>query len=130
MLVPLTLDPGQVKITMRSIKHTLTERFYNWEDAVKLAKEDPEINLSGKGPAYTPMVDYVYEDVLETDEAESEPKDTKAAEEALESREGLEQSDRQEEQAQTDGSSSGSETVDPSTIPKVSSTAPEERPRA
>jgi large subunit ribosomal protein L47 len=39
---------------MRAIKHTLTERFYAWEDAVKLAKDDPEVNLSGDGPAFTP----------------------------------------------------------------------------
>lgn len=32
----------------------LTERYYLWEDAYQLAHEDPEINLSGDGPAYTP----------------------------------------------------------------------------
>lgn len=42
-------------MTMRAIKHTLTERFYVWEDAVKLAEEDPEVDLSGNGNAYTPM---------------------------------------------------------------------------
>jgi large subunit ribosomal protein L47 len=44
----------EVKITMRGIKHVLTERQYAWEDAVKLAENDPEINLSGAGPAFTP----------------------------------------------------------------------------
>ncbi|AEO67006.1 uncharacterized protein THITE_2115678 [Thermothielavioides terrestris NRRL 8126] len=44
----------EVRATMRAIKHTLTERFYAWEDAVKLAKDDPEVNLSGDGPAFTP----------------------------------------------------------------------------
>jgi large subunit ribosomal protein L47 len=39
---------------MRGIKHVLTERQYAWEDAVKLAENDPEINLSGAGPAFTP----------------------------------------------------------------------------
>ena len=39
---------------MRGIKHVLTERFYAWEDAIKLAESDPEIDLSGKGPAFTP----------------------------------------------------------------------------
>jgi len=39
---------------MRAIKHTLTERFYAWEDAVELAKDDPEVDLSGQGPAFTP----------------------------------------------------------------------------
>jgi large subunit ribosomal protein L47 len=39
---------------MRSIKHVLTERQYAWEDAVELAQQDPEINMSGEGPAFTP----------------------------------------------------------------------------
>jgi len=39
---------------MKAIKHTLTERFYAWEDAVELAKDDPEVDLSGEGPAFTP----------------------------------------------------------------------------
>ena len=39
---------------MRNIKHCLTERFYAWEDAVELAKKDPEVDLSGNGPAFTP----------------------------------------------------------------------------
>lgn len=45
---------AQVKITMRGIKHVLTERQYVWEDALKLADSDPEIDLSGEGPAFTP----------------------------------------------------------------------------
>ncbi|KAA8901700.1 mitochondrial 39-S ribosomal protein L47 (MRP-L47)-domain-containing protein [Sphaerosporella brunnea] len=36
--------------TQRSIKHVLTERYYAWEEAKKLAEKDPEINLSGEGP--------------------------------------------------------------------------------
>ncbi|KAH6690366.1 50S ribosomal protein L4 [Plectosphaerella plurivora] len=43
-----------VQTTMKAIKHVLTERYYAWEDAYQLAHEDPEINLSGKGPAYKP----------------------------------------------------------------------------
>ncbi len=39
---------------MRGIKHALTERFYVWEDAVELAQTDPEIDLSGEGPAFRP----------------------------------------------------------------------------
>jgi len=39
---------------MRAIKHVLTERQYVWEDALKLAESDPEIDLSGEGPAFTP----------------------------------------------------------------------------
>ncbi|KAK3318363.1 mitochondrial 39-S ribosomal protein L47 (MRP-L47)-domain-containing protein [Apodospora peruviana] len=44
----------EVRFSMRAIKHVLTERFYAWEDAVKLAEEDPEVDLSGKGTPYTP----------------------------------------------------------------------------
>jgi large subunit ribosomal protein L47 len=43
-----------VKWTQRSIKHVLTERYYTWEEARQLAEEDPEIDLSGNGPVYTP----------------------------------------------------------------------------
>lgn len=39
---------------MKAIKHVLTERYYLWEDAYQKAHEDPEIDLSGKGQAYTP----------------------------------------------------------------------------
>lgn len=39
---------------MRSIKHVLTERQYVWEDAVDLAQQDPEIDMSGQGPLFTP----------------------------------------------------------------------------
>lgn len=39
---------------MRSIKHVLTERQYAWEDAVDLAHQDPEIDMSGQGPLFTP----------------------------------------------------------------------------
>jgi len=55
---------------MRGIKHVLTERQYAWEDAVKLAESDPEINVSGEGPAFTPS-EYLEEaeDILEETEA-------------------------------------------------------------
>ncbi|KAI9892165.1 MAG: 54S ribosomal protein L4 mitochondrial [Vezdaea aestivalis] len=43
-----------VKLTQRSIKQALTERYYSWEDARKLAKADPEVHLDGEGPAYIP----------------------------------------------------------------------------
>ncbi|KAL1835813.1 hypothetical protein VTJ49DRAFT_6034 [Mycothermus thermophilus] len=56
----------EVLKTMRAIKHVLTERFYLWEDAVELAKKDPEVNLTGEGPAFTPK-DYLEEaDAAET----------------------------------------------------------------
>ncbi|UKZ60471.1 mitochondrial 54S ribosomal protein uL29m [Trichoderma atroviride] len=45
----------EVTKTMRAIKHALTERFYTWQDAVDVAKSDPEINLSGgEGQVYNP----------------------------------------------------------------------------
>lgn len=50
---------------MSSIKHVLTERYYAWEDAVELAKKDPEINMSGDGAVYTPR-----EYLEDADEAE------------------------------------------------------------
>ncbi|KKA27358.1 hypothetical protein TD95_003208 [Thielaviopsis punctulata] len=45
---------AQVRLTMKRIKATLTERYYLWEDARKTAENDPEINLSGTGDAYIP----------------------------------------------------------------------------
>ncbi|KAM9879310.1 hypothetical protein VDGL01_06602 [Verticillium dahliae] len=43
-----------VQQTMQGIKHVLTERYYLWEDARELAKNDPEVDLSGNGEAYQP----------------------------------------------------------------------------
>jgi large subunit ribosomal protein L47 len=43
-----------VRQTMKAIRHSLTERWYSWEEARKLAREDPEVDLSGDGPAYNP----------------------------------------------------------------------------
>ncbi|KAK1755767.1 mitochondrial 39-S ribosomal protein L47 (MRP-L47)-domain-containing protein [Echria macrotheca] len=61
-----------VKKTMQGIKHVLTERQYAWEDAVKLAETDPEIDLSGEGPVFTPKEYLEAEDVLvESETAES-----------------------------------------------------------
>lgn len=59
---------------MRGIKHVLTERQYAWEDAVKLAETDPEVNLSGEGPAFTPSqyLEEVDEVVGETEAVEAE----------------------------------------------------------
>ena len=48
----------QVEKTMASIKHTLTERWYAWENARQVAMDDEEVNLyanSDKGEqAYLP----------------------------------------------------------------------------
>jgi large subunit ribosomal protein L47 len=55
-----------VRRTQRAIKQVLTERFYSWRDAEAIAKDDPEVDLSGNGPTYTPS-DFVEEDVPEED---------------------------------------------------------------
>lgn len=47
--------------TQRAIKQVLTERYYSWRDAEDVAKNDPEINLSGQGPLYQP-VDFMEEE--------------------------------------------------------------------
>ncbi|KAK5005658.1 54S ribosomal protein L4 mitochondrial, partial [Cryomyces antarcticus] len=44
-----------IKHTQRAIKHALTERFYAWEDARKVAANDEEINFSGEGRVYIPQ---------------------------------------------------------------------------
>ena len=44
----------QVRHTMRAIKHVLTERYYAWQEASKLARSDPEVNLTGEGPVLIP----------------------------------------------------------------------------
>jgi hypothetical protein len=46
---------------MRGIKQTLTERYYSWKEAEELVKTDPEFDLSGNGPVWTP-VDFVEEE--------------------------------------------------------------------
>ena len=86
---------------MRAIKHILTERFYAWEDAVKLAEEDPEIDLSGEGNPYTPA-EYLEDEVLEGETAEAQEQ---------------EQENKQK-----------SANVDPSTIPSPDRTS-QEAPR-
>lgn len=46
MQVDKTDTSDQVKVTQRGIKHVLTERWYAWEDARKIAARDPEVNLA------------------------------------------------------------------------------------
>ncbi|KAI1755222.1 mitochondrial 39-S ribosomal protein L47 (MRP-L47)-domain-containing protein [Xylaria castorea] len=48
----------EVRTTMKSIKHTLIERWYLWEDARKLAQTDPEIDLSNVQSPFMPK-DYL-----------------------------------------------------------------------
>ncbi|MCJ1389999.1 54S ribosomal protein L4 mitochondrial [Xylographa bjoerkii] len=45
-----------VRITQRGIKHALTERWYAYEEARKLARQDPEIDMrkAGSGNVYNP----------------------------------------------------------------------------
>lgn len=56
---------------MKSIKHALTERFYLWEDARKLAETDPEVDLSNYRNPYQPS-SYLEEDVQSTEPAEGQ----------------------------------------------------------
>ncbi len=86
---------------MRGIKHVLTERYYAWEDAVALAEKDPEIDLSGNGPAYTPQ-EYL--------EAEAEEE---ALLEATKEPLAVESAEIQEDQPKTPLNGA----ADPSTIP-------------
>ncbi|KAL5316416.1 hypothetical protein ACEPPN_015463 [Leptodophora sp. 'Broadleaf-Isolate-01'] len=57
-----------VRLTQRAIKQVLTERYYSWQQAEFLAKDDPEIDLSGNGPVYNPME---FEEEAEFPEEES-----------------------------------------------------------
>ncbi|KAI0413596.1 mitochondrial 39-S ribosomal protein L47 (MRP-L47)-domain-containing protein [Xylaria grammica] len=49
---------GEVRRTMSRIRHALTERWYLWEDARKVAETDPEIDLSNARSPFTPK-DYL-----------------------------------------------------------------------
>jgi large subunit ribosomal protein L47 len=60
-----------VRRTQRAIKQVLSERYYSWRDAEVLAKDDPEIDLSGEGPAYNPS-NFVEEYVPVEEEASME----------------------------------------------------------
>lgn len=42
----------------------LTERYYSWEEARKLANNDSEVDLSGEGTAYMPSEDAFEEELL------------------------------------------------------------------
>lgn len=67
---------SQVRRTQRAIKQVLTERYYSWQEAEILAKDDPEIDLSGEGPLYTPrdFEEDIEEDDVAEAEGEAEPK--------------------------------------------------------
>lgn len=67
----------QVRKTQRSIKQVLTERFYSWTEAEKLAQRDPEIDLSGNGPIFTPS-EFVEEPISEDEALEAEAAELEA----------------------------------------------------
>ncbi|KAI8960032.1 MRP-L47-domain-containing protein [Daldinia sp. FL1419] len=97
----------QVRKTMKSIKHALTERYYVWEDARQLAETDPEIDLTNTNRPYTPS-SYLDEEI----------KEEVAAEEQSEARqEASEQQGEQQEEPQEGTEKSAAENVDPSTLP-------------
>ncbi|KLU81851.1 54S ribosomal protein L4 [Magnaporthiopsis poae ATCC 64411] len=100
-----------VRRTMKSIKHVLTERYYAWEDAVKLAKDDPEINLSGKGQMYTPST--YYEDEPATPAAKAPAAEGAEAEAAPTGGEAAPANAETEEKPPAQDAAA----IDPSTIP-------------
>ncbi len=104
----------QVRATMRAIKHVLTERFYVWEDAVKLSETDPEVNLSGDGPAFIPS-DYLEEG------------DAAVAEGGEQAAEAVEAAEAAEETA-TKAEPAGAAAPDPATIPASKPQAEAPRP--
>lgn len=67
----------EVQKTMRAIKHALTERYYTWQDAVDVARSDPEIDFESRdGQVYKPSA---YEDDLEASESWAAEADSQAA---------------------------------------------------
>jgi large subunit ribosomal protein L47 len=107
---------------MRAIRHTLTERYYLWEDARKLAETDPEIDLSGKGTPYTPA-EYLEDELPEELVAEA------VAEAELEEESLREERDAIEHKSE-DGKAQSvkSATANPATLP-TSKPHGEEAPR-
>lgn len=99
----------QVRKTQAAIKHALTERFYAWEDARKLAQQDPEVDLSGVGPAYTPEGAHLEPEEVAWEEVNEQNAAGGGSEGAKETR-------------------SSKEAIDPSTIPNRAK-AHEDAPR-
>ncbi|KAI1142146.1 MRP-L47-domain-containing protein [Hypoxylon sp. FL0543] len=95
----------EVRKTMKSIKHALTERFYLWEDARKLAENDPEIDLSDTNRPYAPST-YLEEEIQKAEPAEVQ-------------QEGQEESEK-----------SAATKVDPSTLPGSATEAQQPSARA
>ncbi|KAI1412168.1 MRP-L47-domain-containing protein [Hypoxylon sp. FL1857] len=63
----------EVRKTMKAIKHALTERYYLWEDARKLAETDPEVDLSNTNNPYKPS-GYLEEDIPSVESPEGQQK--------------------------------------------------------
>ncbi|KAI9821222.1 MAG: 54S ribosomal protein L4 mitochondrial [Pycnora praestabilis] len=66
----------EVRLTQRAIKQVLTERYYSWDEARKLARQDNEVDLTGRGPAYVPRD---FEDDVSDDEIKDQPRAAAAA---------------------------------------------------
>ncbi|KAK7753668.1 54S ribosomal protein L4 mitochondrial [Diatrype stigma] len=111
---------AEVRRTMRCIKHTLTERFYAWEDARRLAESDPEIDLSGKGQAFNPASFYEEEAAAAGGEGEGEGEYQATEGQQQQSQEDGKQVLEPELQPEQQQEKMGAETVDPSTIPPSS----------
>ncbi|ROW02131.1 hypothetical protein VSDG_02569 [Cytospora chrysosperma] len=95
----------QVRKTQAGIKHVLTERYYAWEDAVELARSDPEVDLSGLGPAYVPSGSASY---LENNEVPWEEEDKEKKGEAASGK---------ADEGEAVSAEEDKKTVDASTIP-------------
>jgi large subunit ribosomal protein L47 len=65
-----------VKKTQQAIRHALTERYYAWQDAHKIARTRSDIDLTGRGPAYQPEV--FDEDISVAEEIPTEPEKLEA----------------------------------------------------
>ncbi|KAI1116916.1 MRP-L47-domain-containing protein [Nemania sp. NC0429] len=63
---------GEVRKTMRSIKHTLVERWYLWEDARQLAETDAEIDLSNTRTPFVPQ-EYLEHETADEGTSQGQP---------------------------------------------------------
>ncbi len=99
---------------MKAIRHTLTERFYLWEDARKLAESDPEIDLGNTVEAYKPR------SYLEEEEAAVDGENQGTGE-------GQQLHEGQAPETEADPKT-GAEKIDPSTLPAKPAETPTTRP--
>ena len=99
---------------MKAIKHTLTERWYLWEDARTLAQSDPEVDLSGDGAAYKPSGNYFTKEE-EAAEAPAEAAETQGA---------GEEGQKPETASAGPAETTPADKVDPSTLPQTPGETP------